>query len=156
MFFPITFLIPVTSGLILSLIPLGLGEDLASGFYGSLIASFYFCFVIGQLILFILMRTRSDVRATKTFSDFDAWLLTLLYVLMLLIPFFVPGNNQETGTPILSLAARYVGILFLNCSDDIGLLLLLAVCLLNLVIFVVVIYERLTQTSIDMGVFTGR
>jgi hypothetical protein len=129
---------------------LGMGGGVDGGYEVLFIGFFYVCFMVGQVILFVLMRTRPDVSLSRVFGSFDARLLTLLYAFMLMLPFFISGYDSNTDRSIPSFASKYIGFLFSNSSDTVALLLVLVIFLLYLYIFGVVIYERFTRTNIEV------
>jgi hypothetical protein len=151
LFLPSIVIIPSFTIFILSLVPFQRGDGVDSGFYGLLIAFFYLCFTLGQIVLYILIRTRPDVRLTRTCSSYDALLFTFLYSSLMILPFFHPGYDHIAGKQIPSIAARTLDVLFENSSDTIFYLLLLIVFVLYFYIFIVVVYERFKRTAIEVN-----
>lgn len=130
---------------------LGLGaeNDMSLAF---MLGAFFLCFFVGQLLMFVMIRTRSDVRLSRTLGSYEAFLLGLLHLLLFLTPLFDTRYNSQTRVTLPSLASEYMGFLFSSSSGVIAAFLFFAVPILYIYIFFVVAYERLHQTSLEMHI----
>lgn len=151
LYFPVLIGIPLWYGYVMEAIPLESDGNMADGFMLLLLTLLYVGFFLGQCILWILMQTRSDVSISRTFGSFDAWSLTALYVLVLLAPLFYPGYDVNERTILPSLASQHAPVFFSDSSGTILTCLALIAVLLYIGMFAIIVYERIKQTSIELG-----
>lgn len=143
---PSSVLLPLWFWWVIARLP-GINDDLGLGLMTlfSVTALFF-----GQIIYFILLRTRPDVRLSRTVGSLDAVLLTALYCGLLLLPATIFGTSPS-GAETSSLLMKIFGDGVRDISASLGMILWLTMPLYYLVCLAILVWERFSKTSVEIN-----